>query len=139
MNDGERKKRVRVLIVEDNPHMQHLLRHLLQPRFDLEVVQRVNDALEMASRQHFDPLLLDINLGGGQHSSADLLDALRQTAAFDATPAIACTAYARLNDRDHFLARGFDYHIAKPFTREQLYKTIEAALATLPTEWQAAA
>lgn len=46
-----------------------------------------------------------------------------------ATTALACTAYTRPGDREHFLARGFDHYIAKPFTREQLLDGVKAALA----------
>ena len=139
MKDEDGSTRVRVLIVEDNPHMQLLLQHLLQPHFDLALVERVEEALYLASRQHFDLLLLDINLGGEQRSGLDLLDDLRRTTANETTPAVACTAYARHSDREHFLAHGFDHYVAKPFTREQLYKTIEAALTSPPTDWQVAA
>ena len=139
MNDDDDRTRVRVLIVEDNPHMQLLLRHLLQPHFDLSLVESVEEALALAGRQRFDLLLFDINLGGGKRSGLDLLDVLRRTATYGATPAVACTAYARRSDREHFLAHGFDHYVAKPFTREQLYKTIEAALAFTPEDLPAAA
>ncbi len=127
MKDNDEIIRARVLIVEDNPHMRLLLRHLLQPHFELELVDSVDDALEAAACQRFDLLLLDINLGG-QQSGIELLGHLRRMLPYDATPAVACTAYARQSDREHFLARGFDEHVAKPFTREQLYNTIETTL-----------
>ena len=128
MKDDDEITRVRVLIVEDNPHMRLLLRHLLQPHFDLELVDRVDDAIEAATRQRFDLLLLDINLGE-QQTGIDLLNHLRRMVPYDTTPAVACTAYARQSDRDRFLARGFDDYVAKPFTREQLYTTIETTLS----------
>ena len=139
MNDGDDRPRVHVLIVEDNPHMQLLLRHLLEFHFDLALVESVEEALDLASRQRFDLLLFDINLGGGKRSGLDLLDVLRRTTVYGATPAVACTAYGRQSDREHFLAHGFDHYVAKPFTREQLYKTIEAALAFSSEDWPAAA
>lgn len=127
MKDKGETTRVRVLIVEDNPHMRLLLQHLLKAHFDLEVVNRVDDALRLTAEQHFDLLILDINLGD-QRSGIELLDDLRRRAPYDATPAVACTAYTRPGDREHFLSRGFDDYVAKPFTREHLYATIETAL-----------
>ena len=120
--------RDRILVVEDNPPIQLLFHRLLSPRFDVELVDTVGDALEVAARQHFDLFLLDINLGASL-SGVDLLRLLRQMPAYGATPAVACTAYAGDDYREHFLSCGFDEYVDKPFLRPVLMDAIERALA----------
>ena len=119
--------RARILIVEDNPPIQRLLRHLLCNRFDVELANSVDSALRQASREHFDLFLLDINLGEDR-TGLDLLGLLREMPGYRATPAVACTAYAGPKYRDHFLANGFNEYVDKPFSRPILLGAIEEAL-----------
>ena len=122
------RKRVRILVVEDNPPIQLLFRRLLGSRFDIKLVDTVEGALEVAAREHFDLFLLDINLGESR-TGVDLLGLLRRMPAYDATPAVACTAYVGENYREHFLASGFNEYVGKPFSRPILMGAIEQALA----------
>ena len=78
------KKKIRILVVEDNPHIRNLLHYLLRDTFDLELVDCIDDALLTAAQQHFDLFLLDINLGE-QRTGIDLLKLLRQMPAYTAT------------------------------------------------------
>ena len=120
--------RARILVVEDNPPIQMLLRHLLSKRFDIEFANTVDGAIEIATRHHFDLFLLDINLGEDR-TGVDLLGLLRQMPAYITTPAVACTAYAGPQYRKHFLASGFNEYIDKPFSRPVLLGAIEEVLA----------
>ena len=120
-------KRARILIVEDNPPIQTILRHLLGQRFDVELANSVDGALMKASHQHFDLFLLDINLGEDR-TGVDLLGLLRQMPAYSTTPAVACTAFAGPEYRKQFLASGFNEHVDKPFKRPVLMKVVEEAL-----------
>ena len=120
--------RRRILIVEDDPHIQLLLRHLLRPWFDLELAVTVDEALKIAAEHPFDLFLIDINLGAGR-TGVDLLWALRKIPDYQATPAISCTAYALRGDRARFISYGFDEHIDKPFVPHQLHALLSAALS----------
>ncbi len=120
-------KRARILIVEDSPPIRLLFRHLLSPRFDLKLVDTVEGALEMATQERFDLFLLDINLGESR-TGVDLLSLLRRMPTYDATPAVACTAYAGEVYREHFLACGFNEYVDKPFSRPILIDAIDQAL-----------
>ncbi len=120
--------RRRILIVEDDPHIQLLLRHLLRPWFDLELAVTVDEALKIAAEHPFDLFLIDINLGAGR-TGVDLLWALRKIPDYQATPAVSCTAYALRGDRARFISYGFDEHIDKPFVPHQLHALLSAALS----------
>ena len=119
--------RPRILIVEDDRCIQVLYRYLLKARFDVELVDNVDDAIQLAAREHFDLFLLDINLGE-MRTGADLLGLLRQMPAYSATPAVACTAYAGAHYRQYFLSNGFAEHVDKPFSRPLLLGVIEQVL-----------
>ncbi len=123
------RHRKRILIVEDDPAIQLLLRHLLRPWFDLDLAVTVDEALSMAALHLFDLFLIDINLGAGR-TGVDLLWALRQMPSYRATPAVSCTAYALRGDRERFLSYGFDEHIEKPFVAHQLHTMLSAALSS---------
>ncbi len=123
------RHRKRILIVEDDPAIQLLLRHLLRPWFDLDLAVTVDEALSMAALHLFDLFLIDINLGAGR-TGVDLLWALRQMPDYRATPAVSCTAYALRGDRERFLSYGFDEHIDKPFVPHQLHAMLNAALSS---------
>ena len=120
-------KRARILVVEDNPPIQMILRHVLGRRFDVELANSVDGALLKASREHFDLFLLDIHLGEDR-TGVDLLGLLRQMPAYGTTPAVACTAYAGPEYREQFLASGFTEYVDKPFKRPVLMKVVEEAL-----------
>ena len=128
--------RPRILIVEDDRCIQVLYRYLLKARFDLELVDNVDDAIRLAAREHFDLFLLDINLGEDR-TGADLLGLLRQMPAYGTTPAVACTAYAGPHYRAHFLSNGFAEHVDKPFTRPLLLGAIESVLGSRRVQGQA--
>ena len=116
-----------ILAVEDDPHIQILLRHLLQSRYNLMLVGSTDAALHAASVERFDLFLLDINLGEDR-TGVDLLNALRQMPCYRATPAIACTAYAMHGDHDRFIKQGFIGYVGKPFSRDGLISAVDEGL-----------
>lgn len=122
-------ERTRILVVEDNPDTQVLLRYLLRPSYDLEIASRVEEALRQATAEQVDLFLLDINLGESR-TGIDLLQRLRQMNAYSDTPALAITAYALPGDQERFFQAGFNGYVAKPFTRASLLGAIEEALVS---------
>lgn len=117
-----------ILAIEDNTDTQVLLRYLLSPRYSVEIVPHVDDALDAATSNRYDLFLLDINLGE-ERTGIDLLRELRKQDRYKDTPAIALTAYAMPGDRERLEAAGFSGYLSKPFTRKELYEAIEDMLA----------
>ena len=77
-----------ILIIEDNKDTQTLLKYLLGPVYNLEIVGEFNQAIERAGESSFDLLLIDINLGE-ERTGVDLLNILRETASYRDVPMIA--------------------------------------------------
>ncbi len=127
MKNDNHPKRPRLLIVEDDPSIQTILRYFLSQRFDVEQALDVDDALEAASHQHFDMFLLDMRLGE-RRSGVDLLGLLRQMPAYRSTPAVVCSAYVDRGNEKRYIQEGFEACIPKPFKSNHLRQVIDAVL-----------
>ena len=124
--DNARPETMRILVVEDNRTSSALIRELLiLDGHEVEVCDSGIAALELLSRQSFDVLLLDYNLG-----DMDGTQVLR-TYRFgrpDAAPAIFLTADATTQTTARLHEAGAAGIVYKPVTRASL----RDALARLP-------
>ena len=118
--------RSRMLVVEDNFETQLLIKRLLKPHLDVVLLDTFDAALLAFSNNHFDMVLLDINLGE-KRTGTDLLHKLRAMPGKEPFYAVAFTAYALPTDRSHFLTQGFDDYLPKPFTRPDLMEVMQRA------------
>jgi CheY-like chemotaxis protein len=119
-----------VLVVEDHPSSEKLLRIILEGRgFRVDTCRDPDCAVQRTQATSYAVLLLDINLGhptNGFH----LLRKIRQFKPNRSTPAIAVTAYALPGDRERCLHNGFDAYVSKPFTHATLFHAIQDVLKT---------
>jgi CheY-like chemotaxis protein len=119
---------VRVLIVDDEADARELMRAILaQCGAEVTVVATARAALEALDQAPFDVLVSDIAMSEG-----DGYDLIRKVRALDAErggriPALALSAYARVEDRASALSAGYHQHAAKPIEPTDL----AAAVATL--------
>jgi len=120
---------VRVLVVEDEADSRDLICFLLeQAGAAVTGVGSAAKALEQIDAIAPDVLVSDI--GMGEQDGYDLLRALRRRDSPSARiPAVAVTAYARPEDREHALAAGFHAHVGKPISPKDLVSTIERLAA----------
>lgn len=116
-----------LLVVEDNPDTQTLLRYLLRQRYALTLVGTAGEALAAARELRFRVGVIDINLGR-EETGIDLLHQLRALSTYGDVPTIALTAYALPGDRERILASGFDRYVSKPFAKQQLLDSIQELL-----------
>ena len=110
---------LRVLVAEDDPVNQVLIRDLLGRR-DVEVtlVSTGTEAVAAAARGGFDLVLMDIRM-----PEMDGLTACRYIRALPegGPPIIALTANALAGERERCLAAGLDGYLTKPIEPETLY------------------
>ncbi len=117
-----------LLSVEDNPDTRLLLKHLLEPDYQVTFASTVEEALDLlGSGPSFDLLLIDINLDG-QREGTELLRLTRKRDDLDGAPAIAVTAYAMPGDEEELLRGGFDGYVGKPFTADELTGVVDQVL-----------
>jgi CheY-like chemotaxis protein len=115
----------RILLVEDDPDTQELLKTLLR-RNGAEVIAVSSSAaaLEEIARRKPDVIISDIGMTG--ENGYALIRKVRALApeAGGHIPAIALTAYAGAADRRRALLAGFQTHLAKPVDPADLIAVI---------------
>lgn len=118
-------RKLKLLIVDDDPHTRELLRDALEIR-GAEVVASasVREAAEAFRTWHPDLLISDI--GMPIDDGYELIRRLRRTEIDRGrqTPVIACTSYAGAKDRACAVKAGFDALIEKPIDLDLLVDTI---------------
>ena len=112
---------LRVLVVDDDDQNREVVVTSLQTyRATTLQASSAAEALDLLHREHVDVLLTDLAMPGADGYS--LIRALRASPAglVASTPAIALTAFARPEDRQHALQAGFQLHLAKPIDARSL-------------------
>lgn len=110
---------LRLLLAEDNPINQEVLRRLLESLgYAPDVVSNGAEALAAVRSQPYDVVLMDIQMpeldGEAATRGIRLLDGITQPYI------IALTASALRGDRDRYLAAGMDAYLSKPVQLEEL-------------------
>lgn len=112
-----------VLVVDDEPSIRRLVQRMLRrPGWDVHEADNALRAMAMLGAQHYRVALLDISMPG--ISGTALCHAIRERPELRHLRLIACTAHAFAQDREKFLAAGFDEVLTKPFLMEELYEAI---------------
>jgi PAS domain S-box-containing protein len=120
----------RVLVVEDNVVNQEVALELLE-RAGLKVATAGNGrrALECLEREHFDLVLMDLQMP--EMDGITAARAIRSQPALADLPIVAVSANAIADDRAQCAAVGMNDFLAKPVVPELLYQTV---LRWLPRE-----
>lgn len=115
----------KVLVVEDDLDIAELLKlHLEDMDCDIEHVANGKVALEKATTDNFDLLILDLNLPG--MDGLEVCKKLR--AAEDHTPILMLTARTEEIDKVLGLESGADDYLTKPFSIRELQARVKAIL-----------
>ncbi|NLR58014.1 response regulator [Chitinophaga polysaccharea] len=121
---------VRILVAEDNKLNQNLLRHLLTGwHLQYKIVTNGKEVLQALDKQHFDLVLMDIQMPEMDGYSA--VQAIRNEL-HSTIPVIAMTAHAMTGEREKCLQMGMNEYISKPIIEEELYKLIQVYIGKLP-------
>ena len=115
----------RILVVEDDPDTQELLKTVLaQHGAEVTAADSCSSALAEIVRFKPDVIISDIGLAG--QNGYDLIKQIRSLGAEQGghVPAIALTAYAGAIDRRRALLAGFQTHLAKPVEPDDLLAVI---------------
>jgi PAS domain S-box-containing protein len=119
-----------VLMAEDVLPNQKLVAKILEKRgHSIVLANNGREAIEWASREPFDVILMDVQMPG--------MDGFQATAAIRAmernsrrrVPIVALTAHAFKGDADRCLAAGMDAYLSKPIKAAELITLIESLAA----------
>ncbi len=118
-----------LLLAEDNAVNQKVALAMLRKLgFRADIAGNGKEALEAVERQHYDIILMDV-----QMPEMDGLEATRQLMQRHPDPAfrpwiVALTANAMEGDRERCIAAGMDDYISKPIKKAELAAAIERAM-----------
>jgi signal transduction histidine kinase/CheY-like chemotaxis protein len=121
---------LRVLLAEDHPVNQQLVRRILEKQgHRVTVAGNGREALEAWQTSALDVILMDVQMPG--MSGLEAAAAIRRMEQAKGTriPIIAMTAHAMSGDRERCLQSGMDGYIAKPVRARELLELLEAATA----------
>jgi two-component system OmpR family response regulator len=117
------RRRLRILLIEDEPEMASLVASLLAGAgFVVDCVSTLAEALEAARQRPYGLLLLDRRLPDGDGLS--LLPELRSMR--PGIRVMMLTAFDHLSDRVSGLDAGADDYLTKPFQGEELIARVRA-------------
>ena len=131
--DSLRRRKLHILIVEDNPINQLLAERLIAKRNDtMVVVNSGHEALAILENQEFDLILMDIQMP--EMSGIEVTAAIREKekGTDRHTPIIATTASAMQEDQDRCFEVGMDAYLAKPIDRKALFEAIDLLMGCSP-------
>jgi CheY-like chemotaxis protein len=130
-----------ILVIEDDADSREMLSVLLENVGAVPVAAAtVGEALRLLGDLEIDVVLSDIGMPG--RDGFDLIRALRSfpNPRVRRAPALAVTAFSRLEDRERILSAGFDGHVAKPVEPRDLFTAVgdvvrrrQGDLPTTPT------
>jgi PAS domain S-box-containing protein len=127
-----RKRRVRILLADDNIMNQKVGQRILEVKlgYRADVVSNGAEAVESLARQCYDLVLMDCQMPvmDGYQATAAIRDPNSSVRNHD-IPIIAMTANAMKGDREKCLEAGMDDYVAKPIKPQELADAIERNLS----------
>lgn len=117
----------KTLHVEDNAEIRSIVNYFLRKQYDISFAEDGFSALDLVSKEAYDVIIMDINLGEGI-DGIETARKIREMDTYRNVPIIAVTANLSSQIRDHCLQAGMDAFLPKPFRREDLINTINFVL-----------
>ncbi|PLX66702.1 MAG: hypothetical protein C0602_11600 [Denitrovibrio sp.] len=125
-SEGYKKlKGMHVLLAEDNEINQQVATEMLESvGVRVTIANNGREAVEAASKQEFDAVLMDIQMPemDGLQASKAIRDELKIDK--EKLPVIAMTAHAMVEDREKSMNAGMNDHITKPINPDELFGTL---------------
>jgi PAS domain S-box-containing protein len=123
-----------VLVVEDNPTNQKVLRYMLE-RYGckVDIADNGYEAVHASAQTAYDCLFMDCQMPDMDGYAATALIRQQEVETGHHVPIIAMTARAMQGDRERCLAAGMDDYLSKPATTEALV-TILRKWTSLPAD-----
>ncbi len=116
----------KILVIEDEPTCQIMLRQALASKFDLELASTIARAKDLLQKQRPDLILLDFYLPDGD--AFNMIEYLRPFAGEVAIPIILLTQESSVQIKVRTFSEGVYDFITKPFESAELIARIEAHL-----------
>jgi len=124
------RRRLRVLLVDDNVVNQRLAARLLEKRgHTVVIVATGREALDAVERDRFDLAIMDVQMPDVDGLTATGIIREREKADGGHLPIVAMTAHAMTGDRERCLEAGMDGYLPKPIDPVQMIEEIRRVLS----------
>ena len=122
----ENRRKLQILLAEDNVVNQQLAVRLLEKRgHTVTVAATGSEAVGLVKKAPFDLVLMDVQMPEMDGFEATAVIRREEEPTGKHLPIIAMTAHAMGGDRERCLAAGMDGYISKPIQTEDLIEAIE--------------
>lgn len=116
-----------ILIVEDRPANQKLMKYLLERSgHQVSLADTGEEGIELAHREDFDLILCDIRMPGME--GYEVARRLKADPKCCHTPLIAITALGQNDDHGQMFEAGFDGYVAKAIAPQLFLKEVQGFL-----------
>ena len=122
----QRQTKPRILIADDDPRIQDLLRRILLPDYEVATASDGDEALALVCRNSPDCLILDLRLPGLDGFA--VCEALRADSATRHVPILILSGLSDPADKVRALELGADDYVTKPFDVPELHARLQALL-----------
>jgi two-component system, chemotaxis family, response regulator PixH len=117
----------KILIVEDSPSELELMsRYLQESGYDVIKAAGAKEAIEKALLEKPDVIVTDVVMPG--MSGFELCRSLKKHPITEKLPIVICSSKNQEIDRLWAMKQGADAYITKPYTRENLLRTIKSVV-----------
>jgi signal transduction histidine kinase/CheY-like chemotaxis protein len=133
MSHIPRLESISVLVVDDDAETREALRSLLSiVGATVKTAENVDGAIAILAESYPDILVSDLGMPGrdGYWLIKEIRSREKGRATSEHLPAIALTAYGRVEDRVEVFASGFDSHVTKPVDPAELAAIIKRLVET---------
>ncbi|GAA4315955.1 response regulator [Mucilaginibacter gynuensis] len=117
----------KILIVEDDPYMQIILKEFLSSTYEIEICSTGMDALAFLQNGNIPDLILS-DYNTPQLTGLDLIDQIKVSDFFSTIPIIILSGEESSEKRIRCLDSGADDFIVKPFNPAELAARIRVVL-----------
>lgn len=117
---------MRILVAEDDATIRHMMVTILSRQgLECVAVENGRQAVEAWERDHFDLIVMDVQMPGMDGLNATRIIREKEAARGKRTTIIATTAFALQGDEEMCLEAGMDEYLSKPLNLEILIGLIE--------------
>lgn len=129
-------QKIKVLIAEDNPMNQQLIKHLMKSwSLDHKIVNTGAEAVEELKSNSYSIVLMDIQMPDMDGYTATTI--IRNELKLD-VPIIAMTAHAMVGEKEKCLQLGMNDYVSKPIKETVLYNIIARNAQNIPEKTESA-
>ena len=122
-DDKPQRLPIKVMAVDDNPANLKLISALLHEQVETVVTCKNGiDAVQQATEQKFDIILMDIQMP--KMDGVMACKEIRKTVLNAQTPVVAVTAHAMTGERERLISEGMDDYLTKPIEEHVLQQVI---------------